>query len=423
MHATDPHSTTRPPFTGTAPSAERATALAALEAFLPFAGQDYARLRNHDRGPDQPGHVSRLSPWIRHRLISEAEVCRAVLVRHGADAAEKFLQEVCWRTYWKGWLELRPVVWARYAEQVEADLARVERDADLQQRLTAAMNGNTGIAGFDDWAQELLATGYLHNHARMWFASIWIFTLQLPWSLGADWFLRHLLDGDPASNTLSWRWVAGLHTPGKTYLARADNIRRYSDRPFALDAAQLAREAPALHERTPPPPAAALPAADTPTVDLRSGVLLTDDDTSPEQWLDLQAETVVAVTGVDASGWRSPLATATAVRAFSEQAVADGVQRSANHWQADALTLPRAADGSDLRDWIAQHQLEQLIIPWTPCGPGHTRIRTLLHDAGIDDAVRICRPRRSWDTLCWPHARAGFFGFWKKRPDWALLLD
>ncbi len=69
-----------------------------------------------------------------------------------------------------------------------------------------------------------MATGYLHNHARMWFASIWIFTLRLPWELGADFFLRHLLDGDPASNTLSWRWVGGMQTMGKTYLARADNI-------------------------------------------------------------------------------------------------------------------------------------------------------------------------------------------------------
>jgi deoxyribodipyrimidine photo-lyase len=65
--------------------------------------------------------------------------------------------------------------------------------------------------------QELVETGYLHNHARMWFASIWIFTLRLPWELGADFFLRHLLDGDAASNTLSWRWVAGLHTKGKHY--------------------------------------------------------------------------------------------------------------------------------------------------------------------------------------------------------------
>ena len=75
---------------------------------------------------------------------------------------------------------------------------------------------------------ELKETGYLHNHARMWFASIWIFTLKLPWQLGADFFLKHLLDGDAASNTLSWRWVAGLQTKGKHYLATTWNINKFS---------------------------------------------------------------------------------------------------------------------------------------------------------------------------------------------------
>ena len=63
----------------------------------------------------------------------------------------------------------------------------------------------------------------------MWFASIWIHTLELQWELGADFFLKHLLDGDPASNTLSWRWVAGIHTKGKNYIARKSNIEKYSN--------------------------------------------------------------------------------------------------------------------------------------------------------------------------------------------------
>ena len=67
----------------------------------------------------------------------------------------------------------------------------------------------------------------------MWFASIWIFTLRLPWALGADFFLRHLIDADAASNTLSWRWGAGLQTVGKTYLARTENIARYTNGRFA----------------------------------------------------------------------------------------------------------------------------------------------------------------------------------------------
>ncbi len=77
----------------------------------------------------------------------------------------------------------------------------------LRRAYERAVEGRTGIDGFDDWARQLVETGWLHNHTRMWFASIWIFTLRLPWALGAAFFLRHLLDGDPASNTLSWRWV------------------------------------------------------------------------------------------------------------------------------------------------------------------------------------------------------------------------
>ena len=94
--------------------------------------------------------------------------------------------------------------------------------------------GATAIEPFNDWVRELKETGYLHNHARMWFASIWIHTLELPWYLGADFFLKHLLDGDEAVNTLSWRWVAGLHTKGKTYLARASNIEKYTNGRYSL---------------------------------------------------------------------------------------------------------------------------------------------------------------------------------------------
>ena len=90
------------------------------------------------------------------------------------------------------------------------------KQSGLRRAFEGAVTGSTGIDGFDDWARELTHTGWLHNHARMWFAFIWIFTLELPWALGADFFLRHLVDGDPASNTLSWRWVAGLYTRAKS---------------------------------------------------------------------------------------------------------------------------------------------------------------------------------------------------------------
>ena len=208
----------------------RTEALDRLRAFLPHAGRDYAARRNYDL-PGHP-HVSLLSPYLRHRLITETEVLEATLARFSLSTAEKFVQEVFWRTYWKGWLEMRPGVWVDYRTGVRAALDRVQTEAGLRRDWEAACSGDTGIDAFDHWARELTATGYMHNHARMWFASIWIFTLRLPWQLGADFFLRHLLDGDPASNTLSWRWVAGLQTRGKHYLARPGNIARYTDGRF-----------------------------------------------------------------------------------------------------------------------------------------------------------------------------------------------
>ena len=203
----------------------RAEALHRLAEFLPRAGRDYAATRNADAGPDDRANVSNLSPYLRYRMITEPEVIEALHERHSASAAAKFVQEVGWRTYWKGWLELRPEAWSRFL--AERDAAR-DSPAALLRAVQQAEAGATGIEGFDDWAHELTTYGYLHNHARMWFASIWVFTLRLPWTLGADFFLRHLVDADPASNTLSWRWVAGLQTPGKTYLATADNIARYT---------------------------------------------------------------------------------------------------------------------------------------------------------------------------------------------------
>ena len=220
--------------------ASRQAALQRLDAFVPRAGAQYASDRNTDRGPGRPSAVSRLSPYLRYRLITEEETAALVLGWHGFAAADKFVQEVLWRTYWKGWLEMRPAMWHRFLaerDQQRQSFRNVRAVADAEAGLTE-------IEGFDDWARELVETGYLHNHARMWFASIWIFTLRLPWALGADFFLRHLIDADAASNTLSWRWVAGLQTVGKTYLATTKNIARYTNGRFAPKG--LAREAIAL---------------------------------------------------------------------------------------------------------------------------------------------------------------------------------
>ena len=198
-------------------------ALSELDQFIKDGVPSYARLRNFDLGPGKHSSVSHLSKYISHRVLFEYEIIENVLSQCSYKSAEKFIQEIFWRIYWKGWLENRPTVWQAF-----------KNDVSLQEdeALNKAQNGHTGIACFDSWVEELRDHNYLHNHTRMWFASIWIFTLKLPWQCGARFFLQHLYDGDAASNTLSWRWVAGLQTKGKHYVAKASNIAKYTDNRF-----------------------------------------------------------------------------------------------------------------------------------------------------------------------------------------------
>ena len=187
----------------------RAAGLARLAEVIPRAGTAYAAGRNTDLGPGREPSTTALSPYLRRRLILEEEVVAAALAAHGPEKARKFVEEVFWRSYFKGHLETHPAIWTNYQALLGQERNQLAVQYGLRRVFADAVAGRTGIDGFDDWARELVETGWLHNHTRMWFASIWIFTLRLPWALGADFFLRHLVDGDPASNTLSWRWVAG----------------------------------------------------------------------------------------------------------------------------------------------------------------------------------------------------------------------
>ena len=199
----------------------RQGALSKLDHFIENEIANYNFKRNFDLGPKKRENVSCLSPYITHRLINEYETVKTVLKKYPYQKVEKYIQEVFWRVYWKGWLELRPKVWTDFVE----DLKIIEDDEKLDQ----AKNGETEIECFNDWVKELKEFNYLHNHTRMWFASIWIFTLKLPWQKGAEFFLRYLYDGDAASNTLGWRWVAGIQTKGKNYVAQPWNIEKFTN--------------------------------------------------------------------------------------------------------------------------------------------------------------------------------------------------
>ncbi|RPG97303.1 MAG: DNA photolyase [Candidatus Pelagibacter sp. TMED239] len=202
----------------------RSEALNKLNQYLESDISYYNAKRNFDFGVADRRNVSCLSPYITHRLITEYETTKLVLKKYPFQKVDKFIQEIFWRVYWKGWLELRPKVWADFIE----DLKTIKEDENYLK----AINGETEIQCFNDWVKELKNFNYLHNHTRMLFASIWIFTLGLPWQKGAEFFMKHLYDGDAASNTLSWRWVAGIQTKGKNYLAQSWNISKFTNNKY-----------------------------------------------------------------------------------------------------------------------------------------------------------------------------------------------
>ena len=209
--------------------ASRAKALDKLNYFVENNLSEYSKLRNFDYGPDNRSNISCLSPYITHGIINEKEVIKKSLNKFSFAKNEKFIQEVLWRTYWKGWLELRPSVWTDFL----IELKKIKGDFQNNQNYKNAIDGKTNVECFNYWVNELKENNYLHNHTRMWFASIWIFTLNLPWQLGAEFFMQHLYDGDAASNTLGWRWVAGVQTQGKHYLASEWNIKKFTNNRFS----------------------------------------------------------------------------------------------------------------------------------------------------------------------------------------------
>ena len=380
----------------------RAIALEKLTDFIPKAGLSYRNKRNYDFGPSNHNYVSQLSPFIRRRILTETEILKAVLNKHGLSSAEKFVQEVFWRTYWKGWLEMRPSVWLDY----QNDLSRLENQimtqAGLRKSWETACEGKTGIECFDSWAHELKETGYLHNHARMWFASIWIFTLNLPWQLGADFFLRHLLDGDPASNTLSWRWVAGIQTQGKTYLARRDNICKYTNNRF--DPIGLSSSAIPL-TGNPHPNLSILNLGNVPDSNLRTGLLIHDDDLDLSPVIKgLKIEGTVAVNNLERI---SPWSCAKSVHTFVNSLIEDVSTR----YKDKIGSVNFTSNPNEIETWYQENKIEQIVVAYAATGPNALLIKTL-----IEQGLNVVQMTKDYDQSAWPHATHGFFRFKEKIP-------
>lgn len=393
----------------------REAGLERLKQFAPFTGRAYASGRNFDLGADNRSNISALSPWIRHRLISEEEVLRETLKQHSLQASEKFVQEVLWRAYFKGWLEQKPDVWRWYNKDLKSAIKVLDKDKSLRQRYEQAITGNTGIDAFDHWAKELTDTGYLHNHARMWFASIWIFTLKLPWELGADFFYRHLLDGDPASNTCSWRWVGGLHTKGKNYAARASNISKFTNGRFsghmnlASDPMPLSeiREA----EQIPLPLRETI--SDAPYI-----LLVTEEDLQAET-LPLSSKPEIVI-GIESCENRSPLGVSEQVRAFCKSAMTDALKRAEAHFECET----RPSEITDqhwkfLIEAAKAKDVKTIVTAYAPVGPSADKLAQIKYKLNQHD-IKLVQVLRDYDAKVWPHATRGFFKVKKQIPK---LLD
>lgn len=405
-----------------------------LQAFMPNAGRAYQTHRNSDFGAGKHTHVSMLSPYLRHRMIDEAEVLETVLQHHSPNDAFKFIQEVFWRSYWKGWLEHRSLLWPEYQRQLPICLQQVQEGKHSNNSYQRAVAGQTDIPLFNDWCAELEQTGYLHNHARMWFASIWIFTLRLPWELGADYFVRHLIDGDPASNTLGWRWVAGLHTAGKTYLATPKNIRTCAELRLGASTDQqlglnrLATSTFNLPERlseqarqkTPiawPTPAPGVPSC-APGKRGRRALLLTEEDLT---WR--PAQTPAGCVALSPSP-RSVLApSSTLVGEFVDAALSDALQRQQHGWNDTVPTVaPKALDETALIDWLVEQGMDEVICAYQPIGPARLRIEGLREPLAAK-GISLQLQMRDYDRLVWPHASKGFFQLGKRIPEFLDVMS
>ena len=388
-------------------SGSREEALVLLAAFLPKAGTSYTRNRNFDLGAGQHKHVSQLSAYIKRRIITEEDVLKKVLSAHSLNEAGKFIDEIFWRTYFKGWLESRPHIWMQYCADVHHLTHELQTQSGLRDRWAAACLGETGIDCFDAWAKELAETGYLHNHARMWFASIWVYTLQLPWQLGADFFLRHLLDGDASSNTLSWRWVVGLHSVGKTYLARAENIQRFTNGRFAPKG--LAQVAPPLNDTA---STIAPKIIDPPNRYLdgrKTGLLLHSDDLNIAH-LTHHSDCIASAAYRPVDGG-TMLVSSPKLLEFNNAALDAATKR----WKPNLLNCCDVTTPEGILSWALENKLEQIVTSYAAVGNTSQMLEKCKHLLS-DHGVQLTQVIREYDIVSWPYATKGFFKFREKIP-------
>lgn len=393
----------------------REAALGAARAFATNMGDRYARERNRV----VPGHpyVSMLASAIRVRLVLEREVAQIALDEHEkVHKCEKFVQEVHWRSYWRSWLEIHPEIWTRYQTtlaEAEKNLAKVQR-----KRIAQIENGESGVEVMDNFTRELVETGYMHNHARMWFAAFWIHTEKLPWELGADFFERHLICACPASNTLSWRWVAGIQTRGKAYLARPSNIRKFCDAAYLGDEIGMDElekpKAADISDADLPDPIEPEFASEIGEVSGPLGLWISEDDLAPETCDELKnAEFAALCTTVVGAPEKSETSNGLR-RDYRLVAARDSGARAAQAWKAETKDIEAAdpdAVAAAIGDWARDNQIKNVVALKPFVGPTDDALPALKKRLK-QDGIGLVLLRRPEDAAGLQYAPKGFFKFW-----------
>ena len=344
----------------------------------------YSLDRNFDYGIPH-NNVSRLSPYLRRRFISEYEVLKIILNKHKYENIEKFIEEIFWRTYWKGWLETHPYVYKEYELKHHNQIIPTK----------------TGIKCFDHWKDELIETGYLHNHSRMWFASIWIFTLKYSWESGANFFKKNLIDWCPASNTLGWRWVAGLQTIGKPYIARAENIKHFTGNRF-YPKGQLHEDVTlssivSSHQKAID---INFPKENLITETDNLGIILNNNDlTLNQEFIDLNINYHTCLFKLKNG---NPL-----INKFENDIFEDIINNN------NQIELVETIES--LLRWIELKKIKKLILPYETVGNEIFKNSSFLNQLS-DKKVTYQFYAREWDTNAFSYAKKGFFNFKKNIP-------
>ena len=382
----------------------REYALEVLENFVVKKIKNYSSKRNYDFGDAKNNFVSYISPFIVKGVLSEREIISRVLRDNSYPQTEKFIQEIFWRTYWRGWLELREKVWYDFI----ADIKLLD---NTTKNYVSAISANTKIDCFNFWVIELKETGYLHNHTRMWFASIWIFTLKIDWQLGAMFFYNHLIDADSASNTLSWRWVAGLQTKGKTYRAWDENIKKYTGSKY-YPQNLLSKSADPLPDNRLYPPKDIQFNNSTTNLD-NSGLIIFDENLSLNYIMNDNNKfnnILLQSSHYSPLGEDSPIKINFNRKSLKE---CEKMIQINNSVQLDYIDFNKNYV-DQVNKWSKKHKIELILFARPRVGI----FKNIMNDILENSITKVSIIDRKWDVMYWPHCKKGFFNFKKN-----ILVD